>query len=104
MVYPENFESKIKFDKIRQFVQKNCLSDMGRDLVEAMKFSTEPTEIRERLEETQEFTIILENFRLCLIQRTLEELPDFEVMTWQLCRMLRSALNCFQVTRFCVQK
>ena len=55
MVYPENFESKIKFDKIRQFVQKNCLSDMGRDLVEAMKFSTEPTEIRERLEETQEF-------------------------------------------------
>ena len=50
------------------------------------------------------FFIILENFRLCLIQRTLEELPDFEVMTWQLCRMLRSALNCFQVTRFCVQK
>lgn len=52
----------------------------------------------------QVFFLILENFRLCLIQRTLEELPDFEVMTWQLCRMLRSALNCFQVTRFCVQK
>ena len=52
----------------------------------------------------QYFLVILENFRLCLIQRTLEELPDFEVMTWQLCRMLRSALNCFQVTRFCVQK
>lgn len=51
-----------------------------------------------------DFSVILENFRLCLIQRTLEELPDFEVMTWQLCRMLRSALNCFQVTRFCVQK
>ena len=50
------------------------------------------------------FSVILENFRLCLIQRTLEELPDFEVMTWQLCRMLRSALNCFQVTRFRVQK
>ena len=53
---------------------------------------------------TTTFFVILENFRLCLIQRTLEELPDFEVMTWQLCRMLRSALNCFQVTRFCVQK
>lgn len=52
----------------------------------------------------QAIGVILENFRLCLIQRTLEELPDFEVMTWQLCRMLRSALNCFQVTRFCVQK
>ena len=54
--------------------------------------------------ESIDFFVILENFRLCLIQRTLEELPDFEVMTWQLCRMLRSALNCFQVTRFCVQK
>lgn len=53
---------------------------------------------------SHDFSVILENFRLCLIQRTLEELPDFEVMTWQLCRMLRSALNCFQVTRFCVQK
>ena len=56
------------------------------------------------LEKYQDIFEILENFRLCLIQRTLEELPDFEVMTWQLCRMLRSALNCFQVTRFCVQK
>lgn len=43
--------------------------------------------------------VILENFRLCLIQRTLEELPDFEVMTWQLCHLLRSALNCVQKTR-----
>lgn len=59
---------------------------------------------RQTTVESHDFLVILENFRLCLIQRTLEELPDFEVMTWQLCRMLRSALNCFQVTRFCVQK
>lgn len=26
------------------------------------------------------------------------ELPIFEVMTWQLCHLLRFALNCFQVT------
>lgn len=59
---------------------------------------------RQTTVESHDFYVILENFRLCLIQRTLEELPDFEVMTWQLCSMLRSALNCFQVTRFCVQK
>ena len=52
----------------------------------------------------QTISVILENFRLCLIQRTLGELPNFEVMTWQLCNLLRSTLNCFQVTRFCVQK
>ena len=46
------------------------------------------------------FLLILENFCLCLIQRTLGELPNFGVMIWQLYYMLRSALICFQVTRF----
>ena len=46
------------------------------------------------------FSLILENFCLCLIQRTLGELPNFGVMIWQLYYMLRSALICFQVTRF----
>jgi hypothetical protein len=68
-----------------------------------LRFLVAPQNERE-LQQCNSFLVILENFRLCLIQRTLEELPDFEVMTWQLCRMLRSALNCFQVTRFCVQK
>lgn len=48
----------------------------------------------------QEISVILENFCLCLIQRTLGELPNFGVMIWQLYYMLRSALICFQVTRF----
>ena len=48
----------------------------------------------------QGFFVILENFCLCLIQRTLGELPNFGVMIWQLYYMLRSALICFQVTRF----
>lgn len=48
----------------------------------------------------QTIYVILENFCLCLIQRTLGELPNFGVMIWQLYYMLRSALICFQVTRF----
>ena len=48
----------------------------------------------------QTILLILENFCLCLIQRTLGELPNFGVMIWQLYYMLRSALICFQVTRF----
>lgn len=59
MVYPENFETKIKFDKIRQYLQKNCLSDMGRSLVDAMQFSADPDEIQTKLEETREFMSIL---------------------------------------------
>lgn len=60
MVYPGNFESKIKFDKIRQLVKGYCLGDMGRELVEKMAFSTDEEVIREQLTETGEFMSILQ--------------------------------------------
>lgn len=65
MIYPENFESKIKFDKIRQLISGYCQSDMGRELVEIMTFSDQPETIRESLNETAEFMSIFgeeENF------------------------------------------
>lgn len=43
MIYPENFESKIKFDKIRQLISAYCLSDMGKELVDDLSFMTDPT-------------------------------------------------------------
>lgn len=58
MIYPENFESKIKFDKIRQLVKGYCLSEMGRELVEAMTFSSDASIIQEQLAETNEFMSI----------------------------------------------
>ena len=65
MIYPENFESKIKFDKIRQLISNNCLSDMGRKLVSDIKFSTDAGWIETSLAETSEFMRICqeeENF------------------------------------------
>lgn len=59
MIYPENFESKIKFDKIRQLIKGYCLSDMGRELTEGMSFSSDASVIGEKLEETREFMAIL---------------------------------------------
>lgn len=55
MIYPENFEAKIKFDKIRQLINNNCLSDMGRELVNEIKFSFDAEWIRTSLAETAEF-------------------------------------------------
>lgn len=55
MVYPENFETKIKFDKIRQLISNNCLSDMGRELVNDITFSSNAEWIRTALGETAEF-------------------------------------------------
>lgn len=55
---------------------------------------------RQTTVESHDFYIILENFCLCLIQRTLGELPDFEVMIWQLCHLQRFALICFSSNSF----
>lgn len=60
MIYPENFESKIKFDKIRQLIAGKCRSDMGRELVGKMEFSEDEASIREKLKETAEFMRIVQ--------------------------------------------
>lgn len=67
MVYPENFETKIKFDKIRQLISNNSLSDMGRELVNDITFSSNAEWIRTALAETAEF------MRIC------QEEDDFPV-------------------------
>ena len=59
MVYPENFESKIKFDKIRQLLKGYCQSEMGRELMNEMCFSSNRLWIEEQLFETREFMSIL---------------------------------------------
>ena len=60
MVYPENIEQKIKFDKIRQLLKGYCQSEMGRDLVDTMLFSSDSAWINEQLSETREFMQILQ--------------------------------------------
>ncbi|MDR1503890.1 MAG: endonuclease MutS2 [Prevotella sp.] len=55
MIYPENFESKIGFDKIRQLLTTRCLSPLGEEKVENMSFSSDYTFITESLSQTEEF-------------------------------------------------
>lgn len=40
-IYPDNFEQKIGFDAIRRMLSVGCLSEMGREAVEALSFMTE---------------------------------------------------------------
>lgn len=61
MIYPENFEAKIGFDKIRQLVISKCLSTLGEEKVMEMSFSISFHIIDELLSQTEEFVqIILE--------------------------------------------
>jgi DNA mismatch repair protein MutS2 len=65
LVYPENFESKIGFDKIRELLKGRCLSDLGKELVDEIRFISDFDRLKEDLSLVSEFVIILqemENF------------------------------------------
>ncbi|MCD8288191.1 MAG: endonuclease MutS2, partial [Porphyromonadaceae bacterium] len=65
MTYPQNFEEKIGFDKIRSLINDRCLSTLGSSRVSMMNVSTSFESIDRLLHETEEFTRILqkeENF------------------------------------------
>ena len=55
MIYPESFEDKIKFIKIRQMLSDGCQSALGQEQVDAMQFSTHFEEIKTNLGQTWEF-------------------------------------------------
>lgn len=59
MIYPLNFEQKIGFEQIRQLLKGKCLSSLGEERVAGMSFSDRCEEIRERIEQVDEFVRIL---------------------------------------------
>ncbi len=60
MIYPENFEQKIGFDKIRQLVAVQCLCNLGKEKVEKMTFSSDFMPINRSLHQTNEFVRIIQ--------------------------------------------
>ena len=60
MTYPQDFEQKTGFDKIRQLIINKCLSSLGKERVDDIKFLTDISVITEKLEQTHEFVLILQ--------------------------------------------
>jgi DNA mismatch repair protein MutS2 len=61
MIYPDTYETKIGFDRIREYLTGNCLSSAGIRLVGAMKVSFSGDEVRKRLALTEEFQQLLQS-------------------------------------------
>lgn len=61
MIYPSNFEHKIGFDEIRTLLKERCLSGLGKEKVDEIAFSTDVTEVNERLEQLREFRRLQED-------------------------------------------
>jgi len=58
VIYPDNFEIKLRFDKVRELVKKQCLSSLGRDLVDEIRFSNSHRTVNRLVNETNEFKTI----------------------------------------------
>ena len=58
MIYPEQFESKIGFDRIRELLRSHCLFDPGREKVDLMFFLTDHETIVHELKLVEEFLLI----------------------------------------------
>lgn len=59
MIYPQNFEQKTGFDKVRRLISEKCLSPLGQERVAEMEFSADYSTVIERLQHTDEFVRIL---------------------------------------------
>ncbi len=59
MIYPENFEFKVGFDRIRDLLKEQCLSPMGIDKVDNIKYSDDYEFLTKELSATYEFQQIL---------------------------------------------
>jgi DNA mismatch repair protein MutS2 len=58
-IYPENFEQKIGFDRIRHMLSSYCLSDIGKELVDAISFMTDFKTIDYNTDLANEFLTII---------------------------------------------
>ncbi len=61
MIYPENFEQKIDFVRVREAVKGCCLGEVGRWLTDKMRFMPKAADVRNRLAEVSEFIQLLQS-------------------------------------------
>jgi DNA mismatch repair protein MutS2 len=60
MIYPQNYETKVGFDLIREMLSEACLSTLGRQRVGEMNFSSDFDTVSDALNATAEFVRILQ--------------------------------------------
>jgi len=59
MLIPDNFEQKIGFDKVRDLLEQQCISPLGRKHVASIRFESSHSDVQELLRRSEEFRQIL---------------------------------------------
>lgn len=60
MVFPDHFEEKTGFDRIRDYVAGHCTTDAARDLLQQEMFGSDPEVIRVKLGRVREYALMAE--------------------------------------------
>ena len=60
MIYPNNYESKIGFDEIRRLLKEHCLSTLGKEKVDELRFSTDANEVNEWSNQVREMRHLMQ--------------------------------------------
>ena len=60
MIYPDSFEKKVGFDRVRELLAEKCLGPPGKERCEKICFSTNPEEIRLWIDQADEFKQLIE--------------------------------------------
>ena len=60
MLYPDNFEYKLRFDIVRQQLSEACLCPLGTERVEQMEFISNYDRLTILLRQTSEFVTVLQ--------------------------------------------
>lgn len=60
MIYPNNFEDKLRFGRVRQGVKEYCLSELGAEKVDEMTFLTDYDAVVAQVSETAEMLAIVD--------------------------------------------
>ena len=61
MIYPKDFENKIGFKSVKNRLTELCISDMGKEFVEKMRFCPDIEKIKTRLSQIEDFLSLLQN-------------------------------------------
>lgn len=60
MLYPKNIEVKLGFDKVKNLVRTECVSPLGKEFVDKMRFNDRHDQIYKMMAQTAEFSLILQ--------------------------------------------
>ncbi len=60
MVYPQNIEQKLGFDRIRELIAEQCVSSLGRAFVDKIRFSDDFKTIDRLVRQVAEFKLLLQ--------------------------------------------